>query len=365
MGQACTGHSGGSARAPPPPAPAGGGLAAPLAEKLAGRAGAHWLREAGGARPGKAAAGADTKARSAPRCPAPPLSVRGQASPGPRGVSRKRAWHRRDGSDFNELTSEEGASGEVSGSANFLDYFAKSLGPQGRGVLCRDSSEPGSQAARPRPGIRLRSSDGLPECHPGPGQPCAARPASSSRGPAPAAGTRVHTAHLPRQEAALCQERMEFTFPEGVLGPQLRGCTQRKVPVCAGRREQGPPSLLGVLWAPRKTHSSLGPAQPQPPQPHSFPSCARTGWPSSQLHAALPAARRPGQVLLGPPSSRTGAAPQARSRRKPQCRPLPPQHSPPSWLPHRGARQQWGSLTQEGSLLCNPRCPPHSRVPTY
>lgn len=146
-------------------------------------------------------------------------------------------------------------------------------------------------------------------------------------------------------------------LPEGVLGPPLRGRTGRKVPVCAGRSAKGPPSLLGVLRAPRKPTAPWALLRrPRPPQPHSFPSCARTGWPSSQLHAALPAAGRP---RPGPPE----AASTQDGGRAPG--PQPPETSGPAsrpWLPRRGAR---GSLPQEASLLCAPRCPPHSRGPTY
>lgn len=61
--------------------------------------------------------------------------------------------------------------------------------------------------------------------------------------------THMHT--FPKQEAALCQERMEFRFPEGALGLQFHGCMRKKGPsVCAGGWERG---------ASISVHVSLGP----------------------------------------------------------------------------------------------------------
>jgi hypothetical protein len=65
------------------------------------------------------------------------------------------------------------------------------------------------------------------------------------------AHTHTHTHTFPKQEAALCQKRMEFRFPEGVLGLQLHGGLTKKGPsVCAGGWESG---------ASISVHGSLGP----------------------------------------------------------------------------------------------------------
>lgn len=77
-------------------------------------------------------------------------------------------------------------------------------------------------------------------------------PSASPHGPV---CTRTHTrAHtFPKQEAAPCQERMEFRFPEGVLGLQLHSRTLKKGPsVCGGGRERGASISAHVYLGPRK-----------------------------------------------------------------------------------------------------------------
>lgn len=131
------------------------------------------------------------------------------------------------------------------------------------------------------PGVCLSSSGWRSKCHPVPGNTGVTLHVSSNiapptclslcQPPRPCVHTRAHT--FPKQEAVLCQERMEFRFPEGVLGLQLHSHTLKKGPsVCGGGRERG-------------LHLCSRPSRPQEkpttgctllshtrPRSHSFPS---------------------------------------------------------------------------------------------
>lgn len=67
------------------------------------------------------------------------------------------------------------------------------------------------------------------------------------------AHARTHAHTFPKQEAVLCQERMEFRFPEGVLGLQLHSRTLKKGPsVCGGGRGRGASISAHVYLGPKK-----------------------------------------------------------------------------------------------------------------
>lgn len=135
------------------------------------------------------------------------------------------------------------------------------------------------------------------------------------RHPWPCVHTRAHAHTFPRQEAALCQERMECRFPEGVLGLRLRSRTAKKGPsVCGGGCARGAFVSAHVYLGPKKNPqlAVLSSATPGLSHIPSLPEPTLGGPTTQRLHLPPHQQGDLGQAPVGQPASASaGAAPQA------------------------------------------------------